>query len=97
MAHTVGVGGREVSGGGRGVMLFALLWRIAYENMWLRYVICDSPLSEYTHCTKKFSIKFFFSKWANPQETSDSFRFTKKSLMKNFLFCAVTAYNEFAV
>ena len=37
----------------------------------------------------KFSIKDFFSKCDQPQETADLVVFTEKSLMENIIFCAV--------
>ena len=38
------------------------------------------------HCAKKF----YQYMWPNPQETADLVTFFKKSLMENFILCAVS-------
>ena len=41
-------------------------------------------ISSSRHCTKRYSFPL-----PNPQETADLVTFTQKSLMENFIFCAV--------
>ena len=48
-----------------------------------------------THCTKKFSIKDFFSKCDQIRSFLRIWsHLRKKSLIENFIFCAVTVYNN---
>ena len=78
---------------------FAKFWKqIFYRTIkvvasdprnFIQYTISKHETFPETALNKKFFIKVFFSKVAAAKSAANSVTFTKKSLMENFIFCAV--------